>query len=215
MQEILRRLEEMYPNPKTALNHETPFQLLVATMLSAQCTDERVNLITPALFARYPDAHALADASVDDVAELIKTAGLWRTKAHNLVAAAKILVEKYGGELPGTRDELEQLPGVGRKTANVVLANAFRIPAIAVDTHVFRVSNRLGLAEGKTPLEVEQQLMAVIPQEKWADAHHWLIYHGRQVCHARRPQCGLCPLRPYCRYYAQQSTTRKERTTEK
>jgi len=205
----------MYPNPKTALNHETPFQLLVATMLSAQCTDERVNLITPALFARYPDAHALADASVDDVAELIKTAGLWRTKAHNLVAAAKILVEKYGGELPGTRDELEQLPGVGRKTANVVLANAFRIPAIAVDTHVFRVSNRLGLAEGKTPLEVEQQLMAVIPQEKWADAHHWLIYHGRQVCHARRPQCGLCPLRPYCRYYAQQSTTRKERTTEK
>lgn len=202
MHEILQRLEAMYPNPKTALNYETPFQLLVATILSAQCTDERVNLITPALFAQYPNAQALADASPEDVGQLIKTAGLWRTKAKNLVAAAQMLVDKYGGELPRTREELERLPGVGRKTANVILANAFEIPAIAVDTHVFRVANRLGLAEGKTPLEVEKQLMEAIPKEKWADAHHWLIYHGRQVCQARKPKCSICPLKDCCQYYA-------------
>ncbi len=206
MQAILQRLEEMYPNPKTALNHETPFELLVATILSAQCTDERVNLITPGLFAQYPDAHALAQASEEDVAELIKTAGLWRSKAKNLVAAAEILVDKHGGELPRTREELEKLPGVGRKTANVILANAFNIPAIAVDTHVFRVANRLGIAQGKTPLEVEKQLMEAIPKEKWADAHHWLIYHGRQVCQARKPKCHTCPLSPYCQYYAESTT---------
>lgn len=206
MQAILQRLEEMYPNPKTALNHETPFELLVATILSAQCTDERVNLITPGLFAQYPDAHALAQASEEDVAELIKTAGLWRSKAKNLVAAAEILVDKHGGELPRTREELEKLPGVGRKTANVILANAFNIPAIAVDTHVFRVANRLGIAQGKTPLEVEKQLMEAIPKEKWADAHHWLIYHGRQVCQARKPKCHICPLSPYCQYYAESTT---------
>jgi endonuclease-3 len=202
MHTILQILEEMYPNPQTALHHSTPFQLLVATILSAQCTDERVNLITPALFAKYPDAHALAKAHVSDVAELIKTAGLWQTKAKNLVAAAKMLIEEYAGELPRTREELEKLPGVGRKTANVVLANAFGVPAIAVDTHVFRVANRLGLAQGKTPLEVEQRLMEVIPKEKWADAHHWLIYHGRQVCHARKPKCAICPLKCCCAYYA-------------
>ena len=173
MHTILQILEEMYPNPQTALHHSTPFQLLVATILSAQCTDERVNLITPALFAKYPDAHALAKAHVSDVAELIKTAGLWQTKAKNLVAAAKMLIEEYAGELPRTREELEKLPGVGRKTANVVLANAFGVPAIAVDTLVFRVANRLGLAQGKTPLEVEQRLM-IIPR-KMGDAYHWLF----------------------------------------
>lgn len=206
MTEILRILEQMYPNPKTALNHDSPFQLLVATILSAQCTDERVNMITPQLFAAYPDAYALADATPDQVAELIKTAGLWQAKSKNLVAAAKILVEKHGGEVPSTREELEQLPGVGRKTANVVLANTFNIPAIAVDTHVFRVANRLGLAQGTTPLAVEKQLMEVIPQEKWRDAHHWLIYHGRQICHARKPNCEECPLKDHCQYYQELRT---------
>ena len=152
MHTILQILEEMYPNPQTALHHSTPFQLLVATILSAQCTDERVNLITPALFAKYPDAHALAKAHVSDVAELIKTAGLWQTKAKNLVAAAKMLIEEYAGELPRTREELEKLPGVGRKTANVVLANAFGVPAMP---SIPRLSRRMiGAAQGKTPLEV-------------------------------------------------------------
>lgn len=201
MTKILEILEQMYPNPKTALNHNSPFELLVATILSAQCTDERVNMITPKLFATYPDAYALSQATPDEVAELIKTAGLWQTKSKNLVATAKILVEQHGGEVPRTREELEKLPGVGRKTANVVLSNAFNIPAIAVDTHVFRVANRLGLADGNTPLAVEKQLMQVIPKEKWRDAHHWLIYHGRQICHARNPKCEDCPLKDLCRYY--------------
>lgn len=201
MTEILDILEKTYPNPTTALDHSNAYELLVATMLSAQCTDERVNMITPALFAKYPDAHALAEASPRDVGELIKTAGLWQTKAKNLVATAQLLVSRHEGEVPKTREELEDLPGVGRKTANVVLSNAFGVPAIAVDTHVFRVANRIGLATGTTPLAVEKQLMEVIPEDKWTDAHHWLIYHGRQVCHARKPNCESCPLSPHCRYY--------------
>lgn len=201
MNDILSILESMYPHAKTALNHENPFQLLVATILSAQTTDERVNMITSDLFKAYPDAHSLAQASEKSVGEIIKSVGLWRTKARNLVETAKILSQEYDGQVPKTREELETLPGVGRKTASVVLANAFGVPAIAVDTHVFRVSNRLGLAEAGNPLETEKQLMEVIPKDKWINAHHWLIYHGRAICKARNPQCEQCPLNPYCKYY--------------
>ncbi|HPT82356.1 MAG TPA: endonuclease III [Limnochordia bacterium] len=201
MLEILQILESMYPNSKTALNHSSPFQLLVATILSAQCTDERVNEITKELFPAFPTPHHLAQASFEEVASYIRSAGLWRSKASNLIGTAKILVEKYGGEVPRTREDLEALPGVGRKTANVVLANAFGIPAIAVDTHVFRVANRLGLSTASTPLQTEQQLMEVIPQEKWIDAHHWLIRHGRALCKARQPLCNQCPLQSRCRHY--------------
>jgi endonuclease-3 len=201
MHTILSLLETMYPNAKTALNHETPFQLLVATILSAQSTDEQVNMITSDLFRVYPDAFTLAQASEESVGKLIKSVGLWRTKARNIVATAEILVREYDGKVPQTRTELEKLPGVGRKTANVVLANAFGVPAIAVDTHVFRVSNRLGLAQAKNPLQTEKQLMKVIPKDQWIKAHHWLIYHGRAICKARNPQCEICPLNPHCQYY--------------
>ncbi len=201
MLEILEILEAMYPNSKTALRHETPFQLLVATILSAQCTDERVNEITAGLFPAFPTPHDLAQASFEEVAAYVRSAGLWRNKASNLIKTAQILVEQYGGEVPRSREELEKLPGVGRKTANVVLANAFGIPAIAVDTHVFRVANRLGLSSASTPLQTEQQLMEAIPKEKWIDAHHWLIRHGRALCKARKPLCQECPLRFHCRYY--------------
>lgn len=201
MLNVLDILASLYPSPKTALNHNSPFQLLVATILSAQCTDERVNEITKDLFPAFPTAHDLAKATFDELAPYVRSAGLWRSKASNLIKTAKILVDKYGGEVPRTRAELEALPGVGRKTANVVLANAFGIPALAVDTHMFRVANRIGLSNGTTPLQVEEQLMAVIPQEKWIDAHHWLIYHGRSLCRARRPLCDSCPLQPHCRYF--------------
>ena len=198
---ILSTLESRDPHATTALNHETPFQLLVATILSAQSTDERVNMITSDLFKAYPDAHSLSQASEESVGEIIKSVGLWRTKARNLVETATILVQEYDGQVPNTRENLEKLPGVGRKTASVVLPNAFHVPAIAVDTHVFRVANRLGLANGKNPLETETQLMEVIPQDKWISAHHWLIYHGRAICKARNPQCEQCPLNPHCKYY--------------
>lgn len=196
---ILETLAAKYPRPKTALHWETPFQLLVATILSAQSTDAQVNKVTPRLFARYPDAHAMSRMSQAELEDSIRHLGLYRAKAKNILATCRILVDRYGGEVPADREALQSLPGVGRKTANVVLANAFGVPAIAVDTHVFRVANRLGLAEGKTPEEVEEQLMRRIPRSAWADAHHWLIYHGRDTCHARRPACEACELRPCCR----------------
>lgn len=206
MQQVLSLLESMYPRAITALHHSNPFQLLVATILSAQCTDERVNIITQDLFPAFPGPEDLAQASFEDVADLIKSAGLWQTKARNLIKTAQILVEEHAGQVPSTREELQALPGVGRKTANVVLANAFRIPAIAVDTHVFRVSNRIGLAEAATPYQTELQLMEIIPQKLWIDAHHWLILHGRALCKARNPLCDQCPLNPHCAYYKAQST---------
>ncbi|HHY10473.1 MAG TPA: endonuclease III [Firmicutes bacterium] len=198
---ILGILASLYPKTAPGLNHTNAYESLVATILSAQCTDVRVNKITPALFRAYPNAHALAEASEKDVAQYIKTAGLWKTKSRNLVQTAKILVEKHGGEVPRTRQELKALPGVGRKTANVVLSNAFGIPAMAVDTHVFRVANRLGLADAKNPRQAEEQLMAAIPKDKWIDAHRWLIYHGRALCKARNPLCKECPLADYCPAY--------------
>lgn len=198
MKEVLSLLRSMYPEATTALNHKNPFELLVATILSAQCTDERVNIITQDLFPAFPTAHDLAQASFEEVAALIKSAGLWQTKARNLIKTAQILVEKHRGQVPQTREELEALPGVGRKTANVIVANAFQIPAIAVDTHVFRVANRIGLARASNPYQTELQLMEAIPQEDWIDAHHWLILHGRRVCKARRPLCPSCALRHLC-----------------
>ena len=201
MKEVLSLLRSMYPAATTALNHKNPFELLVATILSAQCTDERVNIITQDLFPAFPTAHDLAQASFEEVAALIKSAGLWQTKARNLIKTAQILVEKHRGQVPQTREELEALPGVGRKTANVIVANAFQIPAIAVDTHVFRVANRIGLARASNPYQTELQLMEAIPQEDWIDAHHWLIRHGRALCKARNPLCSQCPIAPHCAYF--------------
>ncbi len=196
--EVLRRLRALYPNPRTELSHRTPFQLLVATILSAQATDRSVNLATPALFARYPDADALARAEPEDLYPLIGKIGLYRNKARSLVGAARMIRDRFGSRVPRDRESLMALPGVGRKTANVVMSNAFGIPAIAVDTHVFRVSRRLGLASGNTPERVEAQLRAIVPREDWSDAHHWLIFHGRRVCSARRPGCQACGLADVC-----------------
>jgi endonuclease-3 len=191
-------LEKTYPNAVTALEYESPFTLLIAVMLSAQTTDVRVNLITPFLFAKYPDAASLAKADLADVETLIKSSGFFRTKARNIVHAAQELVEKYGGEVPHDRDALEALPGVGRKTASVVVSVAFEGAALAVDTHVFRVSHRLGLTLGKTPREVEDDVTKLVPTEKLRHAHHWLILHGRQICKAPTPLCERCPVVKLC-----------------
>ncbi|MDI3269773.1 MAG: endonuclease III [Bacillota bacterium] len=180
------------------MHWETPFQLLVATVLSAQTTDQQVNKVTPALFARFPTPEVMGKASPEDVEPYIQTLGLYRNKARHLVGLARRLAEEYGGEVPMEREALESLPGVGRKTASVVLANAFGFPAIAVDTHVFRVARRLGWSRGKDPHRVELDLMELIPRDLWAPAHHWLIQHGRQICHARRPRCGECFLQDVC-----------------
>jgi endonuclease III len=196
--EILRRLAATYPDAATALHYANPYQLLVAVMLSAQCTDARVNLVTPALFRAYPTVRALAAATPRSVAPLIRTCGLFTTKAKNLVASSRLIVERHGGQVPRTMEELVALPGVGRKTANVVRSIAFAQDAIAVDTHVFRVANRLGLVRAKTPRAAEAQLMKVVDRADWSKAHHWLILHGRQICHARAPECDRCPLVDLC-----------------
>ncbi len=198
IREVLRILEEVYGGSKTALNYKTPFQLLVSTMLAAQSTDKRVNMITPDLFKNYPDAASMSQLSEEELQEYIKTVGLYKAKAKNILATSRILAEEYNGDIPSTREELMKLPGVGRKTANVVLSIAKNVPAIAVDTHVFRVSNRIGLAHADNVLETEKQLMENIPKEKWSDAHHWLIWHGRKICRARNPMCDQCPLNHLC-----------------
>ena len=195
---VLHNLALLYPQAKPGLDFTNPFELLIATILSAQCTDERVNKVTKKLFATYPDSASMAHANPDDLAETIRECGLFRNKSKNILAASQILVNEYQGQVPAERDKLELLPGVGRKTASVVLSNAFDIPAIAVDTHVFRVANRLGLAKAKDVTETERQLHKTIPRELWSQAHHWLIYHGRQVCKARKPACGQCTLVELC-----------------
>jgi len=200
-QKVLQELEAHYGKTTTALKYNSDFQLLVATIMSAQSTDDQVNKITDELFREHPDASSIASLSVKELESKIKRVGLYRNKAKNILAAAKMLLEKFDGNVPQTREELMQLPGVGRKTANVVMSVAFGIPAIAVDTHVFRVANRIGLADAKTPEETERQLMKAIPKEKWAAAHHWLIWHGRKICKAQKPRCETCFLTPYCRYY--------------
>lgn len=196
--EVLSGLERMHPEAACALDHGTRFQLLIAVMLSAQTTDISVNKVTPVLFAKYPTAEEMAKADPMDVQEIIKTIGLYKNKAKNAVSIAKILTEHYKGEVPGEYEELVKLPGVGRKTANVVLAEGFGKSRIAVDTHVFRVSNRIGLTDGKDPTEVEETLMARLPEDQWIRAHHLLIFHGRKVCHARKPDCANCGLKGIC-----------------
>ena len=197
---ILAELRRLYPDAKPALHFDNPYQLLVAVILSAQCTDVKVNMVTPALFAAYPDAPSLAKAEPADVEPYIKTCGIYRNKARNLVMTARALTELYGGEVPNDHEKLTELPGVGRKTANVVMSCAFGADAIAVDTHVFRVSNRLGLADANDVLKTEQQLMQNIPKNKWSLAHHLIIFHGRRVCDARKPACETCTLREWCEY---------------
>jgi len=195
---ILKALKEAYPGAKTELRHKNPFELLVATVLSAQATDKGVNRVTPELFARWPTPKDLAQADPDEVGEVIKSLGLWRTKAKNLVALAKKLVEEYGGEVPKDPAELRKLPGVGWKTATVVAGAAFGVPGVAVDTHVSRVAKRLGLTKEKAPEKIGKELEALFPKEDWVFLHHALVLHGRYVCTARNPKCERCVLRRYC-----------------
>src|SRR5438132_5984000 len=195
---IMRELTLLYPDAKCALDYNNPLQLLIATILSAQCTDVRVNMVTPALFARYPDAQAYADADIADLEIMIQSTGFFRNKARNIQACCRILVEKHGGQVPQTMEELVPLPGVGRKTANVILGNAFGLPGIPVDTHVGRLSRRMGLTEHHDPVKVEHDLMALIPKEDWTDFGHRMIFHGRQVCHSRKPKCAECVVNKLC-----------------
>ncbi|MCJ8211910.1 endonuclease III [Mucilaginibacter sp. RS28] len=196
------------PNAVTELHYSNPFELLVAVILSAQCTDKRINQITPALFERFPDAESLSKASVEEVFAYIRSVSYPNNKAKHLVGMAQMLMGKYNGEVPPEHAELVKLPGVGRKTANVIVSVIFDIPAIAVDTHVFRVANRIGLTtNAKTPLAVEKQLIENLPKQTLGVAHHWLILHGRYICLARRPKCEVCPLTHFCRYYQRANTT--------
>jgi endonuclease-3 len=197
-EQVLAELDHGYPNAATELDFGTPFELLVATILSAQATDVSVNAATPALFARYPDAVALAQATPDHVEPFIKTIGLFRNKAKNIIAAAKRIVDLHDGDVPEDYDDLLALPGVGRKTANVVASNAFGRPAIAVDTHVGRLARRLKFSRHEDPNKVEKDLESLFPQERWTFLHHALILHGRRVCHARTPSCEACSLSPLC-----------------
>lgn len=197
--EILLRLKRLYPEATCTLNYQTPVQLLVATILSAQCTDERVNLVTPALFGRFPDAPALANADLQDIENLVRSTGFYRNKAKNLQGACRMIVEKFGGQVPKRMDQLLELPGVARKTANVVLAHAYGINmGVTVDTHVNRLSNRLGLTEYTDPIRVERDLMQLLPQPDWENWSIRLIYHGRAVCKARKPECNACVLADLC-----------------
>lgn len=197
-EEMLELLSVHYGEVGTALVYETPFQLLVATALAAQTTDLQVNKVTANLFRDYPDPYAMKDLTQEDIIPYIQSVGLYKNKAKHLVSLVGQLLEEYQGEVPRTREALMSLAGVGRKTANVVLAVAFGIPAMAVDTHVFRVSQRMGLAKGKTPDEIEDQLCKLIPQSHWLKAHHWLIWHGRKICKAQKPLCDQCPLNALC-----------------
>lgn len=199
MAEILTRLKREYPDAKCALDHQNPYQLLAATILSAQCTDARVNLVTPVLFTAYPDPGRLAQARQPDVEKIIQSTGFFRNKAKSLIGMAQSVVADHGGTIPRTMDELHALPGVGRKTANVVLGNAFGINAgVTVDTHVTRLSNLLGLTAHSDPVKIEQDLMRLVPQDDWTLISHLLILHGRAICIARRPQCGECVLNDIC-----------------
>ena len=197
---LLKQLDKLYPDANCSLDFANPWQLLAATILSAQTTDERVNQVTPALFARFKDAKSTCRATVPELEELIRPTGFFRNKAKSLLGAAQMLCENYNCQVPGSLDELVKLPGVGRKTANVVLGDAFGIPGITVDTHVGRISRRLGLSEETDPEKVERNLMATIPQKDWTKFSHQVIYHGRQVCQSRKPRCAVCGISAYCAY---------------
>jgi len=197
---IFETLRDANPSPQTELEYDSAFELLVAVILSAQATDVGVNKATAKLFPVANTPQAILDLGVEGLTQYIRTIGLFNSKAENILKTCRILVDDYDGELPRSREALETLPGVGRKTANVVMNTAFGEPTIAVDTHIFRVSNRTGIAPGKTPLEVEKRLMRLVPEEFRKDAHHWLILHGRYICKARKPLCGECPIVQWCEY---------------
>ena len=199
---ILEYFSEAQPNPETELQHNNPFQLLVAVMLSAQCTDKRVNIVTPPLFEAYPTPQAMAAASVEDILEYVKSVSYPNSKAAHLLQMAQKLVEEYNGQVPDNMKDLTSLPGVGRKTANVVMGAAFGKATIPVDTHVYRVSHRLGLSQGKTPNDVEKDLSRHIPAELRFKAHHWILLHGRYVCKALKPDCLNCGIQHYCKQYS-------------
>ena len=198
---VLEYFQANQPNPETELQYDNPFQLLVAVMLSAQCTDKRVNIVTPALFAAYPTAQAMAKASIEEILEYVKSVSYPNSKAAHLQAMAQMLTEEFDGQVPDNMKELTSLPGVGRKTANVVLGVVFHQATIPVDTHVYRVSHRLGLSQGKTPNDVERDLTRHIPAELRFKAHHWILLHGRYVCKALKPDCLNCGIQPYCKQY--------------
>lgn len=202
---IIEQLELLYPDAKAELDFNNPYELLVATVLSAQCTDVRVNQVTKILFKEAPDAFALQSLDQTRLEAIVKPCGLYLSKAKNLKATAQILVSQYGGEVPSTIERLIELPGVGKKTANVVVSNAFDTPAIAVDTHVFRVSNRLGLVNADNVEDTEEQLMKVVPKALWTKTHHTIIFHGRRVCKARKPECEACQLQSLCLYRQKQT----------
>lgn len=198
---ILDKLEELYPDADCELEYTTPFELLIATILSAQCTDVRVNIVTRELFKKYNKPQHFSKLSEEEIMEKIKTCGLYKTKAKKIKETSQMLCKDYGGEVPDDLEELIKLPGVGRKTADVVLSNAFNRDAIAVDTHVFRVSNRIGIVNEKTPEKTEFALMKAIPKYRWSHSHHVFIFHGRRMCKARKPECDLCPIKYDCDFY--------------
>lgn len=200
--EILKELERLYPDARPALEYGTPYELLIAVILSAQCTDDRVNKVTKVLFKEHNTPRTMLELSQEELEKYIFSCGFYHNKAAHILSASRDILEKFGGEVPSDREGLKSLAGVGQKTANVVYAVAFGGDAIAVDTHVFRVSNRLGLAHADTPEKTELQLENAIPREEWSRAHHWLIYHGRQVCHSQRPDCIICTLSKLCPYFA-------------
>ena len=198
LKELQDRLRTAYPDAKCALDHQDPYQLVVATILSAQCTDERVNMTTPALFKRYHDAAAFAEADPSEMERMIQPTGFFRAKTKSIIGCCKALVERYGGEVPPRMEDLVTLPGVGRKTANVVLGVAFGLPGLAVDTHVTRLTGRLGLTRQKDPVKIESEVTRMLPPEKWSDFGLRLIMHGRRVCNARKPDCPACVLNDFC-----------------
>jgi len=204
VEEIINYFKEKYPEPETALNYKTPFQLLIATIMSAQTTDVQVNKVTKELFEKYKKPQDFAELDTKELQKEIQSIGLYKNKSKYIIESSKLIVEEFEGEIPKNRKDLTKLPGVGRKTANVVLANAFDIETIAVDTHVFRVANRLGLVDTDKRDQVEQDLMEVIPENYWTKFHHWLIFHGREVCKARNPLCKKCEISAYCDYYQNQ-----------
>ncbi len=203
---ILKIIDKLYPDAKCSLDFRDPLQLMVATILSAQCTDERVNKVTPTLFEKHPSARSYAEVPLGKLEQEIKSTGFYHNKALAIKESCKVLVDRFGGRVPADLDTLVGLPGIGRKTANVILGNAFDIPGIAVDTHVARVSARLGLTSEKAPDKIERDLMGLIPKERWIKFSHQLIQHGRRICVARKPKCSICPLRPDCDYGMDEST---------
>jgi len=200
-EEIFNKLYELYPDAQCELNHTNPFELLIATVLSAQTTDKKVNEVTAKLFNKYKSPDDFAKLPQEELEKEIKEIGLYKNKSKNIISLSKALVENFNGEVPRTHEELMSLAGVGRKTANVVLSNAYGVPAFAVDTHVFRVSNRIGVAKSKNVEETEKQLTDLVPKDQWIKAHHTLIFHGRRMCKAIKPQCGECTIKEVCKYY--------------